>query len=656
MQQFSPRHRPWQTGRVNDHMDREKLDGWCEKGILGLVLAILTAAPLLFGGTGEPVVFGGATGAWHFLPLQALTLGVIILWGARIWLAPRPKLLWPPICWVVLAFVIYAGIHYTQAEVEYPARLELIQITVYALLFLAILNNLHGQWATQIISLTLVATAMLIAFYAIYQCVMKYPRVWNVASPYPGRGSGTFINPNNLAAYLELILPAAICFLLAGRLGQITKVALGYAALVILGGIGVSASRGGCLSTALMLIVLCGVLLSQRNYRLQAGLLLLVLVGIGWLVWPRMSMLQARLTGASAGNYAGDTRWYIWRAAFDIWRDHPVWGVGPAQFDPWFPAYRPVEVQMRPLLAHNDYLNTLADYGLVGAVLVAATVVLLGTGVVGTWRHVRGARDDFARKQSSKFAFTLGALGGLLAILIHAFLDYNLHVPAVALVAVTWMALLSSQWRFATERFWYTAGIPLRCVATLVLLVGLAGLARAGWRGAQESAALDLAGQQPAFSHAQIAAFQKAAAVEPANPETAFYLGECYRRKSFEGSDEYPQLARHAMDWYRRGMVLNPQGGNNWLGYGQCLDWVAPQAGARGEDSLPYFQRALELDPNGEFTSFILGWHYVNAGDYAAARTCFERARSLTWNANEEARDYLGVVDRRMREAAGSEK
>ena len=131
-------------------MNREALDRWCERGILALVLAILVLGPLS----------AGAVRTLPFLIIQALTLGAMLLWGARFWLNPRPQLLWPPICWAVVAFTGYAIARYLQADIEYVARQELIRILVYAFLFFAILNNLHRQESTQIISCTLVFLAI----------------------------------------------------------------------------------------------------------------------------------------------------------------------------------------------------------------------------------------------------------------------------------------------------------------------------------------------------------------------------------------------------------------------------------------------------------------------------------------------------------------
>ena len=80
-----------------------------------------------------------------------------------------------------------------------------------------------------------------------------------------------------------------------------------------------------------------------------------------------------------------DTRYILWRAAIKVWEQDVWWGVGPGHYDYRFRQFRPVEVQMRPGWAHNDYLNALAEWGVVGTTLVASAWVLLGLGVFKTW-------------------------------------------------------------------------------------------------------------------------------------------------------------------------------------------------------------------------------------------------------------------------------
>ena len=78
-------------------MDREQLDSWCEKGILGLVLAILVYSPLAFGAVPQ-------VGFDYFIVVEWLTVLILAVWLVRFCINPKHRLLWPPVCWGVLAF------------------------------------------------------------------------------------------------------------------------------------------------------------------------------------------------------------------------------------------------------------------------------------------------------------------------------------------------------------------------------------------------------------------------------------------------------------------------------------------------------------------------------------------------------------------------
>jgi O-antigen ligase len=636
-------------------MDRARLDGWCERGILGLVLAILVFGPLGMGAVDTGTLDQGIpeSRGWQFLVLQALTLGVMALWGVRLWVSARPQLLWPPVCWAVLAFVIYAIVRYWQADIEYVARTELVRILIYTFLFFAILNNLHRQEWMQAITLTLVCLGAVIAMSACWQFAAKTDRVWNLHSGYAGRASGTFIYPNSLAAFLEILTPLALGCVLAGRLSHVTKIAVGYAAVVMLAGIGTTLSRGGWLVAGMSLALLCGVLLFQRDYRLQALALLAALLLAGMWVYPRAEQMHQRFQNTLSSGRADDMRLAIWRAGYDMWQDHFWWGVGPAHFDYRFRQYRPAGMQLRPNRVHNDYLNTLADWGVAGAALVASAWGLLYWGVVRSWNAVRGPRDDFSRKKSNKFAFLVGASIGLTAILLHSAIDFNLHIPAIAILVVTLMALLSSQMRHATERCWWNPGVAGRVAVTLVLLAGLAYLGAQEWRGAREYVQLQWrVAATPNPSRARLTALEAAWRIEPMNFETTYELGEVNRALSWRGGVNYAALAKSAIEWYDRGIKLNPYDGYNWLRKGMCLDWINSDSAAPGDDSSLCFQRAEELDPNGYFTAANIGWHYAETGDYAAARSWYQRSLRLEWVENDIAVNSLPQVEKRLKEAA----
>jgi hypothetical protein len=251
---------------------RKNIDWWCERGILTLVLAALVFAPLAFGGVYT----------WTFLVLQVLAMGVAGLWLARLWGGYKPMLLWPPVAWVVVAFVLYAVIRYFTSEIEYSARLELMRMLLYGFMLLAVISNLYDQEATEAVVYTLAAVAVLAASYAVGQFCHHSNLVWNLSAPYPGRGTGTFINPDHFAGFLELVLPLTLAFVLVGRISAIARILLTYATLTIAAGLVVTFSRGGWAAGGVGVMVLLGFLLCHRNHRLRALIVLLALgAGLG---------------------------------------------------------------------------------------------------------------------------------------------------------------------------------------------------------------------------------------------------------------------------------------------------------------------------------------------------------------------------------------
>lgn len=620
-------------------MSRESLDRWCERGILALVLGILVFSPLAM----------GAVRIQEFLVVQLFTLGALLLWLVRVWLSERPKLILPPMIWGVLAFTGYAVWRYLTCDVEYIGREEVLRILVYASLFFLVLNNLHRQESTQIIGFTLFGVAVVISGYAIYQFVTGSDLVWIYRSGYVGRGSGTYICPNHLAGLLEMLLPLAAGYAFVGRGKPLTKILIGYSALVMVAGIAVTSSRGGWVAVSLALIAMLMAMLPQRAFRLPAAILLVLLIGGGTLLATRTNFFKQHFLKRTivAGKVDMDVRYEMWKGAVRMWQDHKWVGVGPGHYDVRFRIYRPPSVQLQPDRVHNEYLNILADWGIVGAALIAASLGLLGIGIVKVWKHVQRGDRAFSSNLSDKFAFVLGATGGLLALAIHSVVDFNLHIPANAMLAVTLMALLTSHWRFASERFWFSLRLPGKLVASVSLLAMIGVL---GWqevRLGHEWLCLKRAASAEENSLAKAALLEKAYAVEPNNFATALAIGEIYRLECFEGKDGYAEHAEKAIVWYQRGITNNPHSGQNYLRWGTVLDFMGQH-----DEAERVFMRADELDPNGFSTSALVGEHYVATGQYAAARTWLERSLLLSRKDNEMAEVNLRLANDRLLEAA----
>ncbi|HEV2452645.1 MAG TPA: O-antigen ligase family protein, partial [Verrucomicrobiae bacterium] len=477
---------------------------------------------------------------------------------------------------------------------------------------------------------------------------------WNEISPYLGRATGTYISPNNFSCFLEMTMPVALAFLLAGRVKAVTRVWLCYALLTMGVALAMTFSRGGWVAAGVGMIAVLGALLCHRKHRLAAFIVIVAMsAGLAFFVINYLShdilyLERVKSLGTSDNRDLRD-RGELWKAAERMWMDDFWFGVGPAHYDYRFRQYRPADVQARPDRAHNDYLNLLADWGAIGGIIVLGGILAFGGGLIKSWKAVSPDEKEAGRGMSNRFAFYVGASGALMALMAHSFVDFNLHIPANALIGVVFLALLAGQLRFATPDFRTAPNLIARITLFLILAggivyFGLQGYARAQatiWQARADNLNL------PFLERASY--LERAYAAEPKDFQTAYDIAELYRLQSFQGGEDYETLAETAIEWYAKAIKLDPFDGYAELGYGMCLDWLDEH-----DKAGPYYSRAEALDPNGYFTMANVGWHYIQAGDYAAARVCLWRSIRLEPGTNPIAFSYWDIVqDQLARQASG---
>jgi O-antigen ligase len=246
---------------------------------------------------------------------------------------------------------------------------------------------------------------------------------------------GPYVNRNHFAGFAELIIPVALVPLVLGKVRRERRFAVAVLALVPIIALFLSASRGGIVSFATEIAVL-GLLLTLRRaggrHVLAGGLvLLLAFMAVSWLgvrqILERFSSMQSlEVTVGKRATMRHDS----WR----IFRDHPWSGTGLGTLSIVFPAYETLYDGRVVNHAHNDYLEMLADTGLIGGVCCACFL---------------GALFYYALKQllvtDKSFAAALH-LSGLVAccgFLVHALVDFNFHMPGNAVLFLI-MAFLAT--------------------------------------------------------------------------------------------------------------------------------------------------------------------------------------------------------------------
>ena len=605
-------------------------DEICERALAVLVPGLVALCAVFFGGVQNP----------EFSLLAALSL---VLWVARFWFNRSHRLLFHPVVAPILLFLAYAAYRAHQVDVPYPARMELLSLGTGVAVFLLALHNLNRQETTLWAVHGLIVVGSLIAAYAVVQCVRQSDHVLWLVQPagYFRRAGGTFVNPNHLAGFLVALFPLAIAQVFVGREKAIPKILNGYAALIMLAGIAVTMSRGGWIAAAVAFVFLFGWMVWRRRELRVALIACLVVAGLGAFIFLRtVEKARARIDNITASNNidAGASRMWLWSPATRMWRDNWLLGVGPAQFDVRFPAYRTPWIQNDPGWTHNEPLNVLVDYGAVGGLIVIVGLGLLTWGVVKTSRFVeRGS--DLGLKASNRTAFFLGATSGLVGLAVHCLVDFDLHIPAIGLTAALLAGLLASNIRFATERFWISSILPVRLLASALGLTAAAVLAQTSWQAGREAWLLNRAAQAGLITQPVLATLYEAATVAPDNARTAYEIGENLRRLSFDGGRDWKATGERGVEWLNRSAQLNPYNARTRLDLARTRHWLGDTNGAAAD-----FDRALQLGTNDVTVANFVAWNWLERGRTNDARRLLDL--SLTWDpwGNWMAKHYRSLI------------
>ncbi len=349
---------------------------------------------------------------------------------------------------------------------------EFLKWIEIALLVVIVLDLGRDRWSWA--AAGIVVAAALQALIGVYEYLggSGAPHLW-IANFQHFRAFGTFGQPNPFSAFMGLSLPLALGLAWghAVRVGRIWRerggllplaawwepgilaAAYGLGGLLLFVGLIVSWGRGAWLGFGAAGVVM--VFFAPRR-RWQGVALLAAgggLVGALWLAGHVPASIQQRIDSAltefigfrdvrgvpiNDENFAIVERLAHWQAAINMADAHPFIGVGLGNYEAAYPIYR-VPSWPRPLgHAHNDYLNVLAETGIVGlAGYVTAWMALvywtlralrqpdpvmrgLVLGLLGAWTHL--AVHSFVDKLYVNNLFLhIGVMIGLLAVAYHQY-------------------------------------------------------------------------------------------------------------------------------------------------------------------------------------------------------------------------------------------
>ena len=335
-----------------------------------------------------------------------------------------------------------------------------IESVFYYGVFIFTLLLINSREKIKLLTWTIIYSAL---FQAMYGSLMTLSGVeygfFFEKYAYLGVATGTFINRNHLAGYLNMSIAIGIGVLISGLgkeevlrtskqwLRKVVQVLLSkkaqlrvYIALCTIALV-LTHSRMGNTAFFVSLTIAALLALKLTNHARKTMLFLVVsIIVIDVLIvsaWFGLDKVADRLEQTSVATEQRDE---VAQYTLNQWQDYFITGSGGGTYQYVFPAYHGYEIQQYYDHAHNDILEFASETGIVGIMLLIGIVLLsLSTAI----------KALSLRRQPLMIGLAFTATMAILALSIHSFVDFNLQIPANAalfmvILALAWIARFHS--------------------------------------------------------------------------------------------------------------------------------------------------------------------------------------------------------------------
>jgi len=371
----------------------------------------------------------GAVEEWSQAVLEVGAAILFFLWAVQRYRQKTEGLVLPPelfpLCAFALVVVCQLIFHLTASRYYTRSELQLL-ITYMVLLFLtsqAFVRRSHWRGFVWFV----MTLGFLVSVFAILQHLTFNGKLyWFREMRFGGLPFGPYVNRNHFAGFAEMVIPVALVPLVLGKVRRERLFLVALFAMVPIVALLLSASRGGIVSFAVQMLLLFVLLLIRRirsRFVIAGGVV--VLCAAMFVSWIGVQQVLSRFAGIETLEVSAGKRSAMRQGTWRLFLDHPLLGTGLGTFEIVFPPYDSVFDGKIANHAHNDYLEVLAETGMVGGLccLWFLWVVLL--------QSLKGMAE---LGESFGSALNLAGLVACSGILVHSLVDFNLRIPANALL------------------------------------------------------------------------------------------------------------------------------------------------------------------------------------------------------------------------------
>jgi O-antigen ligase len=376
------------------------------------------------------VLAHGAVETWSESLLEIGAAILLVIWAVLVYRDTTLKIRWSALNGPLLCLL---GIGLAQLILHltanpYLTRAELLKLVSYFIVFFLTAQAFRGRADLVRLVWFLVFLGFAVSLLGIIQHFTAEGKIyWFREVTSGGDPFGPYVNRNHFAGFVELVLPVGLALLVFRGLHRDAFSMVGLLTVVPLGALILSGSRGGIVSLAFELGVLA--LLARSRKRPEgpriAAIAIVGLAAAALIAWLGAGQAIERFSKVRAGDVLLERRTTMFRGALHIFLDHPITGAGLGTLVAVYPRYETGYDGKVVDHAHNDYVEILAETGILGGLCCAAFL----------WILFQEARRNFEAEQGhfsrALHAAAITAVGGLL---LHSFVDFNLHIPSNALL------------------------------------------------------------------------------------------------------------------------------------------------------------------------------------------------------------------------------
>src|SRR3981189_2395129 len=367
----------------------------------------------------------GGVEDWAQAVLETGTGLLFLAWALWIYFTRAEQVVFSPLLppLVALALIVCGQWLFRGTASSYSTRMDLLLlVSDLILLFLAVqafrtLKDWRGfVWFGMVFG-------FLISIFGILQHLTFNGKLyWFREMRYGGIPFGPYVNRNHFAGFAELAIPVPLVPLILGKVRRERRFVIGLLALLPIGALLLSASRGGIVGFGVEVLFLLSFVLLRRagsKHLLTGGVVLLDALSL--VSWLGVRQVLSRFASLQTLEVKEGKRASMRHGAWHVFLDHPIVGTGLGTFQLVYPPYETLYDGRIVNHAHNDYLEALAETGILGGLCCAWFVgVLFFTGL----RALQDANHSFAA------ALRLAGLTGCCGIFVHSLVDFNLQIPA----------------------------------------------------------------------------------------------------------------------------------------------------------------------------------------------------------------------------------